>query len=233
MSVIEIVLIIIGILVIIISCILVDRSQNNHTQIIGKSLSSLEESLTEEDKKQLMNKMNELLNEVTEETIVRTDDTLSKISNEKIMAVNEFSDQILEKIKRNHEEVVFLYNMLNNKEKEIKTAVRDIDTSKKLVQNILEGRSDQDNIQSFHTKSPSAVSEAPKSVSTQAGRLEVTGNTSADEQEPASANESSVNSNKQILTLYSKGMSIAQISKQLELGQGEVKLVIDLYQGKK
>jgi hypothetical protein len=70
--------------------------------------------------------MNELLSEISEETVVRTDDALSKLSNEKIMAVNDFSEQILEKIKKNHEEVVFLYSMLNDKERELKAAVKEI-----------------------------------------------------------------------------------------------------------
>ena len=62
----------------------------------------------------------ELFNSVSEDTIVKTDDYLSKLSNEKIMAVSEYSDQILEKIARNHEEVVFLYNILNHKEKSLR-----------------------------------------------------------------------------------------------------------------
>jgi DNA-binding NarL/FixJ family response regulator len=41
------------------------------------------------------------------------------------------------------------------------------------------------------------------------------------------------NNNSQILALYSQGKSIMEISKLLSLGQGEVKLVIDLFKGKK
>jgi len=37
--------------------------------------------------------------------------------------VEEFSRQLLEKIENNHQEVVFMYNMLNEKEKEIKNIV--------------------------------------------------------------------------------------------------------------
>src|SRR5690606_18460364 len=43
----------------------------------------------------------------------------------------------------------------------------------------------------------------------------------------------SENYKKQILALSSQGMSVMEISKQLGLGQGEVKLVIDLFKGKK
>jgi hypothetical protein len=41
------------------------------------------------------------------------------------------------------------------------------------------------------------------------------------------------NNNTQILALYSQGRSVMEISKLLDLGQGEVKLVIDLFKGKK
>ena len=39
------------------------------------------------------------------------------------------------------------------------------------------------------------------------------------------------NQNEQILKLYEAGKSILEISRELGLGQGEVKLVIDLFQG--
>ncbi|MNC69317.1 hypothetical protein D3C75_1199940 [compost metagenome] len=41
--------------------------------------------------------------------------------------------------------------------------------------------------------------------------------------------EASSNSNQKILELFSQGFSIVDISKALEIGQGEVKLVVDLY----
>ena len=38
-----------------------------------------------------------------------------------------------------------------------------------------------------------------------------------------------INSNSEIIALYKKGISILEISKMLLIGQGEVKLVVDLY----
>lgn len=232
MSILEIILIIIGIIVIIISCILVDKSTEAQKQIIGKSISSLEENLTEEDKKQLMDKMKEMLAEIKEEAIVETDDTLSKISNEKIMAVNEFSDQILEKMKRNHEEVVFLYNMLNDKEKELKATVKQIDTTKKKVQDILETKADNDKAMPAKAKkaqpAPKALSPDRTSAENNADRPGT-----ATVQDSSAVNGLNANNNAQILSLYSQGRSVIEISKLLGLGQGEVKLVIDLFKGKK
>ncbi len=233
MSILEVILIIVGIIVIIVSSILVEKSTSDQKQIIGKSISSMEENLTEEDKKQLMEKMKELLTEVKEEAIVDTDDTLSKISNEKIMAVNEFSDQILEKIKRNHEEVVFLYNMLNDKEKELKAVMKEIDTSKRKVQDILEAKSDNDKVSSTkNVKSqPAGKTSIQDKLITDIKQEKRIASDAA--QDLSTVNGLNANNNSQILALYSQGRSVVEISKFLGLGQGEVKLVIDLFKGKK
>lgn len=233
MGILEIILIIVGIIVIIVSCILVDKSTVDQKQMIGKSISSLEENLTEEDKKQLLDKMKELLADVKEEAIVETDDTLSKISNEKIMAVNEFSDQILEKIKRNHEEVVFLYNMLNDKEKELKAVVKEIDTSKRKVQDILEAKTDNDKTSAAKTVKSQSNARTVNQDRTMADHKQEKQNTADVTQEQSTLNGLNTNNNSQILSLYSQGRSVIEISKLLGLGQGEVKLVIDLFKGKK
>lgn len=46
--------------------------------------------------------------------------SMEKISNEKIMAIDEYSNTVMESIHKNHNEVMFLYGMLNDKNKEIK-----------------------------------------------------------------------------------------------------------------
>ena len=231
MNPLEITLIIIGIIVIIISCFLVDQSQNTSVQIAGSSFSVME-SLTEEDKLRLKNKMDELLSESSEEVIVHTDDTLSRISNEKIMAVNEFSEQILEKIKRNHEEVIFLYNMLNDKEKELKSTVREIDTSKKNIQDAIVTK--DKNISSKTVKEKKTNAAKSKSQADQIEKaMDSAANPAGNSQGTPSTNSVNANNNAQILSLYSQGKSVMEISKLLDLGQGEVKLVIDLFKGKK
>lgn len=235
MNPIEISLIIIGIIVIIISCVVVDQSQKAPGQVMGKSLTDFTDRWSEEDKKQLMDKLKELLSELSEDTIAQTETSLGKISNEKIMAVNEFSDQIIEKIKRNHEEVVFLYNMLNDKEKELKLTVREIDSSKKDLQEILHSRGNGEKNQIVKSSKPQAAAKAsvqdmPSPADKPKGRSAPTVETSS---VLYAKDGSGSNNNSQILSLHSQGKSIVEISKLLGLGQGEVKLVIDLYKGKK
>ncbi len=233
MSPLEIALIIIGIITIFISCILVDKNEISAIQPTGKAL-SVENSLTEEDIKQIKDKMDEIFTEISEEVIIRTDDALSNLSNEKIMAVSEFSDQILEKINKNHEEVVFLYSMLNDKEKELKAAVREIDSSKKKVQDIIESKNMiEKNGSGKEQKSQSAAKPTSHTIRNEKTTKAVTTTPSELTQDIQSLTSLNSNSNSQILTLYSRGKSIMEISKLLNLGQGEVKLVIDLYKGKK
>ncbi|HHX12254.1 MAG TPA: hypothetical protein GX731_05490, partial [Clostridiales bacterium] len=145
------------------------------------------------------------LNVAREDTINLTEDDLSKLSNEKIIAVSEFSDQILEKINRNHEEVVFLYKMLNDKEKELKETVKEAS----IVQRFSEEHKDD----TVETKIIEKDNTHPSFTS----------------KEYDMSDQETVNNNDEILALYSQGKSIIEISRLLDLGQGEVKLVIDLY----
>lgn len=223
----QIILIILGIIIIVLSCRIVDKSQYSVKE--GTMVTS-ETLLSENELEMIKGKVNEVLDGICEEAIVRTDDHLDKISNEKIIAVSEFSDQVLEKINRNHEEVVFLYNMLCEKNKELKETVKEIDYSKKMVADFL---------QELNPSSENSNETPPKiSINSSA---EETDNEDAnftqlelklDRPDKMARGSSSYDSsyNKRILSLHSQGLSVLEISKELGLGQGEVRLVIDLHQ---
>lgn len=59
----------------------------------------------------------------------KTERYMERITNEKIMAIQEYSDTVLEQIHKNHEEAVFLYDMLNNKHDQIKHTAGEINAS--------------------------------------------------------------------------------------------------------
>ena len=200
MDLLEIVLLIIGIVVIIISSIIVNRKpvegNNNYDSDAQEKLALIREQYKES------------LTATSDEVITNAEDYLSRLSNEKIMAVSEFSDQILDKINHNHEEVVFLYNMLNNKERELKEFAKELDNSKDVTKE----------------------SKSSKRVNVQAQVMDNDGISSVDKD--INQNKSLSINNKEILKLYSEGLSIMDISRQLGIGQGEVKLIIDLYKDK-
>lgn len=224
MSPLEIALIIIGVIIIIISCVLVDKS-GEPVNKAGTVPFTYENNVSEEDKKKLMDRIHQLVNEISEDTVVRTDDNLSQLSNEKIMAVHEYAEQLLEKINRNHEEVVFLYNMLNDKEKELKLAVKEIDDSRKIIRELAEVKADAVKSQNILNGSMNSADKPLAPAGTYIQNIEG--------QEELALDNLNSNKNSEILELYTKGKSVMEISRLLELGQGEVKLVIDLFKGKK
>lgn len=61
----------------------------------------------------------------------KTERSLERLSNEKIMAVNEYSDTVLAEIHKNHEEAMFLYDMLNSKHVNLKDTVSAINRTVK------------------------------------------------------------------------------------------------------
>ena len=71
----------------------------------------------------------EQIEDLVEETInysmEKAERAMERVANEKIMAVNEYSDTVLEEINRNHKEVVFLYDMLNDKHDNLLTTIND------------------------------------------------------------------------------------------------------------
>lgn len=72
--------------------------------------------------------------ETSEDVVEKAERSLERLTNEKIMAVNEYSDTVLQEIHKNHEEAMFLYDMLNNKHANIKDTVSKVDKAVKAAE---------------------------------------------------------------------------------------------------
>lgn len=224
MNLLEITMLILGILIILLSCRIVARPDNNNDAVLESN--SVRDIYLQEELNTFKEQQSEIFNSASEEIIVKTDDYLSKLSNEKIMAVSEYSDQILEKISKNHEEVVFLYNMLNHKEKELKETVRALDSSQRKAKEAVDNNAKD---KSSDVDTPNKQPIISKQLDTQANNIKL--KTMAGlSQEQANNEQPSISiNNAEILKLHEQGKSILDIAKQLGIGQGEVKLVIDLF----
>ena len=71
-------------------------------------------------------KIEEVVDECVSDGSDRAERALDRITNEKISAINEYSDTVLDQIKKNHDEVMFLYDMLNNKHSQVKNTAAEI-----------------------------------------------------------------------------------------------------------
>ena len=220
--------------------------------------------------------ISDIVNETITYSMEKTERSMERLTNEKIMAVNEYSDTVLEQINKNHKEAVFLYDMLNDKHENLKStvseAVKTASEVKKTVKDAeVTAREAKEQAVEIKEQIPAPVPEK-EFVPIQAPRVEVTdGSATAEiEKEPekpkrkttrkvkteASASKEEAvdpektekaskvdlsmaapgktggrNSNERILELHKAGKSNMAIAKELGLGIGEVKLVIDLFEG--
>lgn len=76
-------------------------------------------------------RVTEVVDETLEYAVEKTERASERISNEKIMAINEYSETVLADINKSHQEVMFLYDMLNDKHNNLKETVKHVDKTAK------------------------------------------------------------------------------------------------------
>ena len=288
MTAFEVVLLLCGIICVAVSFIMGDSKKKNTDD------KDYDANLTEEQKEDIRRQVTDIIDEEMLNASEKTEVSLDKISNTKILEMNEYADNILGEINRNHNEAVFLYDMLNDKAKEVKSTVKDVNVTKKQVEKIqaevtsAAANPEEDNAyadksgdKSQHRSEHEFISMTPEIVreidmpvtseydDSQENDLYGTGgadiNDGMDMVSPqelmavsqmlgqdmqqniqqniqtVSAQDNGMhdngthglNRNDEILSMYESGMDSRQIAKELNLGIGEVRLVIDLYKSTK
>ena len=236
MGILEIVLLIAGIIIFTGSFFLPLGGEKN-TGIDQKAAKEEIHSLVEEEMNTVRSKMQDKMEETSEDAIEKAERSLERLTNEKIMAVNEYSDTVLQEIHKNHEEVMFLYDMLNSKHANIKDTVSKMDKAVKASENKTSENKTAEN-KAAADKNTIDKTAADKTAVTMAE--EKTADTSQTESliQPENSPEigfmgetvqEGQNNNEKILEMHRQGKSTVAIAKELGLGVGEVKLVIDLY----
>lgn len=273
----EIALLTIGLIVIVASFVFSSKSDGDTIHNVKDV--TFTDKQKEDIKKQIMDILDEQIENVKEQTEV----SLDKLSNQKMLEMNEYSDTILQEINRNHNEVMFLYDMLNEKKKEINNTVRDMNITKKELEKSNTVNKKQTVIDSIKDMSEDAggfmaseellkeeqkdidsrkkdilnqldavveavsddVSADMEAVEKKPKKRTSTGRTAAKRMKETVKKETlrednrdpkafeTDNNNERILRLSAEGKSNVEIAKELGLGIGEVKLVIDLFKGGK
>ncbi len=170
--------------------------------------------LTEEQKAKIKKLIDDYMDENVDGKMDEIEGKLSEIVNQKTLALGDYAVTVNEEIERNHNEVMFLYSMLADKQKEIMTTANMVDDYRKDVEAFVA----ENNLYQNPPQEEQIFEE-------EMTELEVALEEELEEETP-------VDSNKDIiLEMYKSGLSILEIAKHLGLGVGEVKLVVDLYQG--
>lgn len=322
MTTLEITLILVGIVFLIGSFMVKDKlSKNDLDKIADMSAEELK-VITEKEIKNAELAIDGMLDEHIASKTDETKRDLEKETNSKIMAINEYSDTVLDSINKSHNEIMFLYSMLNDKHEELtrlsgniekitaqakktfepveaskinnlsnKTVLNakpvvnaapvsnrqavtesrgivssDIVTGTKNTASVKTQNVSAQNMMSQHVAAQNIMSQntvvrntaVPNTVvpnmaaqNAVAQNVAVSNMTAqnmtaqnmtasnttmqsrnlsdTDVQSGRVYDISEINHNPQILRLYKSGKNIVEIAKELGLGKGEVKLVIDLY----
>ena len=231
MGILEIVLLIAGVIIFTGSFFLPLGGEKN-TGIDQKAAKEEIHGLVEEEMNNVRSKMQDKMEETSEDAIEKAERALERLTNEKIMAVNEYSDTVLQEIHKNHEEAMFLYDMLNSKHANIKDTVSKMDKAVKAAENkTLENKTAENKAAAEKTatdKTAGMVAEEKTADASQTETL-IQPENSPEIGFMGETVQEGQNNNEKILEMHKQGKSTVAIAKELGLGVGEVKLVIDLY----
>ncbi len=135
MTALEIVLLLIGIICVAVSFIFFMKLDG------PESVQSVNVSLSDKQKEAIKGQISAVFKEQTDELTSNvessTRDALEHLSNEKIKELSEYSDTVLAEINKNHTEVMFLYDMLNEKSKEVHNNIRDLNLATEAANEVM------------------------------------------------------------------------------------------------
>lgn len=114
MSILEIVLLAAGVIAFVSSFFLPDKGSEK-AEIPEEELKRLVEEEIENNR----NRIGDMTEESVNYQVEKTERSLDRLTNEKMLALGEYSDNVLNQIGSNHQEVVFLHDMLNRSKNEL------------------------------------------------------------------------------------------------------------------
>ncbi len=250
MTVMGIVLLILGALLFAASFIVSDRDRDSaaSSKALGMKLDRMIDERVEEVKGRLQG----VAGIVREEEESKAQRELERLTNEKIMAIDDYSRAVLEEIEKNHKEAMFLYDMLDNKTSDVKNTIRKADALKMEQEGALkEPVPPTPSSKEQYLKDREESSEAMMDLLYGDENAKVSGMerlknaTVSKEKEPEAdnnseeilpsgdleeeINESEFSRNDRVLELKKTGMDNVDIAKSLNMGVGEVNLITDLF----
>ena len=185
-----------------------------------EKLAEIPDELSEADKAAIDKLITDYMNEKIDSRLAEIEGKFAEIVNEKTLALGDYAVTVNEEIEKNHSEVMFLYNMLSDKQKELMTTANMVDDVKKDVEEYVSNTKTN----TAEKKRDDALEEEIKEIDESLKQAEADENSEEKVEELDSSKDV-------ILEMHKSGLSILEIAKHLGLGVGEVKLVVDLYQG--
>lgn len=125
MTTLEILLLILG-AVIFIASFIVPESKSELDAADKQLTQEKLQELLQEEMKNVRVQVTDAVDETIHYSMEKTERGLERLTNEKMTAVSEYAQTVLEDIHKNHEEVMFLYDMLNDKHENLKETATEV-----------------------------------------------------------------------------------------------------------
>lgn len=226
MTAVEITLIIVGIIFLLVSFLVQEKLSPKDIE----SITSLSENelkiIAEKQLKNANDQIEDAITDTVEEKKETTKRELEKETNEKIMAIDEYSNTVLESMNKTHNEILFLYSMLNDKHTELTDLAAQLQQFSEQLKNT--ENEALENL-SLAAKDVQKKVDASEPIDENAAiRASFEASQTLQDQD-----QDQINHNERILALHQQGLSNVEIARELGLGLGEVKLVIRIVQGRR
>ena len=248
MTTIEVILLLVGCVFMIGSFFISEKLSSSELNKIAELSEDELKKIIEREVNNAGTQMDDVIEQKIEEAGEQAERAMEKESNEQIMQIHEYSETVMESMKKTHDEIMFLYSMLNDKHTEMTSMTGDLQRLAADIRNLQEnlsakaGTSIRKPVAESHVvqqpvmKQNAVVQPMTETIDVQP-EPEVQVNRFQEIQEPEQKTEKPETadaqgmSNDMILKLYEQGLSKVEIAKQLGRGLGEVNLVIELYKG--
>lgn len=236
MTAIEVVLLLIGVVFILGSFFIIEKLSPTELSRVAE--------LSEEELRMVMDrelesagaKISDMADQAVDLSINQVQRKMEKDTNEKIMAISEYSASVMDKLQKINNEVTFLYSMLGDKHTELNASMAQL---KELLEECQEVQAQTVMAQQQYQEAQERLTQ-PVEVSETENTAEEAARSNGEEPpevlqetvgEELSEEERSIRVRENILERYHSGDALKDIARDLGLGYGEVKLIVELYKG--
>lgn len=237
MTALEIALIVIGIVCIVGSFFFTEKLSSSDIDLIKKMSEKEVKILVENELRSADEEIKNTISDKLQESVSSLEAETDRNTNEKLLSLNEYSDTVLESINKSHDEVLFMYSMLNEKQEKVTELTSELSTLESNLRGMKE--SVDEAVRELDQRSISAAGQEQQKedqirqekIDADVRSLKEAFQSQLDEEKKQmqDGGASSEEQNRQILQMHSEGYSEVEIAKKTGRGLGEIKLVLGLF----
>jgi DNA-binding Xre family transcriptional regulator len=216
----EVAVLLIGILAIVGSFFITKKMSSDDIEEIQKMSQAEIKTILDKELKGTDEKIKQSIMDRLDDSFETLERKTDKETNDKIKEISQYSDTVLSSMNKSHDEIMFMYDMLNKKQEKITELTKQIEVMEDTLRALKDEIEEKEQI-AFE---PVEEINTPELESLKEEFIKKY-DTNQNEQE----REEEGNANSEILAMAKSGYSEIEIAKKLGLGLGEVKLVLGLF----